>query len=220
MASPVMGLVPTSPLILEAYTSVMPELVRMAKLPAAPRFTGATEPSPQPATDPSPAAKILGTTGAGARSTRGGVPAIRTEAVVGRTLRGTFGWTTGDPLRGRAAAPCALSSITDAVALTLRWPDSAGTSRAPAASSAVNAMGTMALVRRTDSPRISQHSEPLAVEHPELLRPVGTRTGRLPAPDRMLPVPRASQGGTRASDQDGPHPGRAQSARFPRAPGG
>jgi hypothetical protein len=41
MAAPVMGLDPTSPVIEEANTSVMPDFDRIAKLLAEPRFTGA-----------------------------------------------------------------------------------------------------------------------------------------------------------------------------------
>jgi len=41
MAAPVMGLAPTFPLMTEAGTSVTPVLVRMAKVPAVPRLTGA-----------------------------------------------------------------------------------------------------------------------------------------------------------------------------------
>jgi len=40
IAAPVMGLVPISPLIVDLYTSVIPDLDKIAKLPATPRFTG------------------------------------------------------------------------------------------------------------------------------------------------------------------------------------
>jgi hypothetical protein len=41
MAAPVMGLAPTSPLIADGGTSVTPVFVRIAKVPALPRITGA-----------------------------------------------------------------------------------------------------------------------------------------------------------------------------------
>src|ERR1022692_1061793 len=40
IAAPVIGLAPTSPLIADGKTSVMPDLVRIAKIPAFPRGTG------------------------------------------------------------------------------------------------------------------------------------------------------------------------------------
>src|ERR1700694_2113464 len=40
-AAPVMGLVPTSPVTADAYTSVTPLLLRIANVPAVPKLTGA-----------------------------------------------------------------------------------------------------------------------------------------------------------------------------------
>jgi hypothetical protein len=45
-----MGLVPTSPVTADAYTSVIPVLVRIAKVPALPRFTGGELANPLPHT--------------------------------------------------------------------------------------------------------------------------------------------------------------------------
>jgi hypothetical protein len=39
-AAPVMGLVPTFPVTADSYTSVIPVLARITKVPAVPRFTG------------------------------------------------------------------------------------------------------------------------------------------------------------------------------------
>jgi hypothetical protein len=41
MAAPVIGLAPTFPVMIERGTSVMPDFVRIAKLAADRRFTGA-----------------------------------------------------------------------------------------------------------------------------------------------------------------------------------